>query len=529
MYHCRPLCHPFRLIINPSHVPPQFHSRERNRVHARKTRKHKKVQMEGIQTTIENLQEEGRRMRLAVTEWYTANILLVMRGPEAEKEEAGAEVAAASAGDEEDSNSSPPAPPPITSTKCESNSSSDSNSNRSSRTSDGLLNKYMNVQAFLERTNAAAAANNKAYDEAQNRAASENGFGDDTSSVGDLEEEEGKAGGVGVRGRCKYAPEDRERIRRERNRIHAKRTRDRRKKFMEESEKVMTRLMKENEELRQMLDLIYGDRAPPGVAQQQHLVGGCQMLPYHQQQQQQQHQQQQLLMLQRSVGEGESSVASSSNSTSSASSTATGSGGVKKDKTSSGASHGSTTKRKQRPQHQHREEVDGSEGSEQEGLGEEEQLEEELEEEDDNDDEGSDDGGEGHEGKAPGGTVSKQLSPRWSEVPPSQVGEHWATSRPHLASSSPRYFGGTAISPLSVAPYPPPPPHLGLSSGSCNNHHHGATASPHTSTEQQQQQNGTSMMRAIGPMVGGGMGILPGGAGGGGLEMKVEPSGVEAV
>jgi hypothetical protein len=38
--------------------------------------------------------------------------------------------------------------------------------------------------------------------------------------------------------RCKYAPEDRERIRRERNRIHAKRTRDRRKKFMEDSEKV---------------------------------------------------------------------------------------------------------------------------------------------------------------------------------------------------------------------------------------------------------------------------------------------------
>lgn len=41
-----------------------------------------------------------------------------------------------------------------------------------------------------------------------------------------------------TRTRCKYAPEDRERIRRERNRIHAKRTRDRRKKFMEDSEKV---------------------------------------------------------------------------------------------------------------------------------------------------------------------------------------------------------------------------------------------------------------------------------------------------
>jgi hypothetical protein len=38
--------------------------------------------------------------------------------------------------------------------------------------------------------------------------------------------------------KAKYAPEDRERIRKERNRLHAKKTRDRRKQLMQDSEKV---------------------------------------------------------------------------------------------------------------------------------------------------------------------------------------------------------------------------------------------------------------------------------------------------
>ena len=141
-------------------------------------------------------------MRLAVMEWYTANILLVMRGPE----------------------------------------TSDSPADN------GLLSKYMEVQAFLERTS----GNNGGADgpsKDQSLDGDEDGKGGngascstdgetrDDVSIGDGEDtDEGKVSWRG--GRCKYAPEDRERIRRERNRIHAKRTRDRRKKFMEESEKV---------------------------------------------------------------------------------------------------------------------------------------------------------------------------------------------------------------------------------------------------------------------------------------------------
>lgn len=109
-------------------------------------------------------------------------------------------------------------------------------------------------------------------EEAEIGAASECGYSEDGSQLPSVS----TSGDVGEgarkgKGRCKYAPEERERIRRERNRIHAKRTRDRRKKFMMDSEKVMGRLMKQNDELRQMLDRIYGPRSP--------IAGGVAGLP----------------------------------------------------------------------------------------------------------------------------------------------------------------------------------------------------------------------------------------------------------
>lgn len=453
-------------LIMISHLTLKTHSRERNRVHARKTRKRKKVQMESIQVTIENLQEEGRRMRLAVTEWYTANILLVMRGPEAEKEEA--------------LKSEAPNHAPNSGPQCKGQPSGSAPAGSTTGANDGLLSKYMTVQSFLERTNAAVAANNKAYEEAQSRAASESGLMDDSSSLGDADEaDEGKAGGA--RGRCKYAPEDRERIRRERNRIHAKRTRDRRKRFMEESEKVMTRLLKENEELRQMLDLIYGDHAPVAGNQpgRSHPPQPSHHLPPHPQLAQSFAQfpsNGQALYPAAPVpqggasGEG-SSVASSSTTFSSASSQATGSVTMTTGKTPEENSHHSGNGRAPRPEGARVGQEGGSQGSEQEGLGDEDEDDDEVEEEEEEDERAY---------KAP-----KQVSPRWSEVPPSQVGEHWATSRPHLAA--PSHQSGLR----SVPPYPlsfPP-----TSAGTTQN---GAP----TDVGTEYKVEGSSMMRAIAPM-----------------------------
>ena len=55
--------------------------------------------------------------------------------------------------------------------------------------------------------------------------------------------------------RGKYTPEERERVRRERNRMHAKRTRDRKKMFLEESEQLIKRMKSDNGSMRKFLDL----------------------------------------------------------------------------------------------------------------------------------------------------------------------------------------------------------------------------------------------------------------------------------
>ncbi|CAM9596209.1 unnamed protein product, partial [Phaeothamnion confervicola] len=53
-------------------------SRERNRIHARKTRQRKKAQIQSLQGRAEELRDEQRRLRQALKERKTASILLVM-------------------------------------------------------------------------------------------------------------------------------------------------------------------------------------------------------------------------------------------------------------------------------------------------------------------------------------------------------------------------------------------------------------------------------------------------------------------
>eukprot|EP00968_Pinguiococcus_pyrenoidosus_P010182 scaffold803_cov310-Pinguiococcus_pyrenoidosus.AAC.95 len=55
------------------------------------------------------------------------------------------------------------------------------------------------------------------------------------------------------RRRGKYTPEERDRVRRERNRMHAKRTRDRKKIFLEESENLILKMEGENQQMRRYL------------------------------------------------------------------------------------------------------------------------------------------------------------------------------------------------------------------------------------------------------------------------------------
>jgi hypothetical protein len=57
----------------------QFDSRERNKMHARKTRERKKIQTIALQKRVKELKEEGARLRMLVDETYIAGSLLGLK------------------------------------------------------------------------------------------------------------------------------------------------------------------------------------------------------------------------------------------------------------------------------------------------------------------------------------------------------------------------------------------------------------------------------------------------------------------
>ena len=57
----------------------RFVSRERNKIHARKTRERKKLQTVALQTRLKELEDEGKRLRTLVDETYIAGSLLGLR------------------------------------------------------------------------------------------------------------------------------------------------------------------------------------------------------------------------------------------------------------------------------------------------------------------------------------------------------------------------------------------------------------------------------------------------------------------
>ena len=186
----------------------QQRSRERNRMHAKKTRQRKKAQMDAMGLRVEALEVEAKAFRSAVEERYTAFILLNMVACPA------ASPAAAATYEE--------APPPSLAEIME------------------TIGEGPNSKAQRA---AAVVGGSDDGDNAEGGHAAE-GDGDE----GD-EGDEG-AGGKRTRRRGKYSQEERETIRRERNRMHAKKTRDRKKVFLEEAEQTIARMERINSKLR---------------------------------------------------------------------------------------------------------------------------------------------------------------------------------------------------------------------------------------------------------------------------------------
>jgi len=165
-------------------------SRERNRVHARKTRARKKQQAEALQYRIGELKTDGDRLRQMVDERYTASVLLGM--------------------------------------------------SRTIVTQGDGTNEEIEIQSSKSICGNAYAdlmANPRWYSGAD---------GDNMSSSASTDATQKKR-------RSKYSPQERDKIRRERNRMHAKRTRDRKKMFLEASENVISNMETESYLLRSYL------------------------------------------------------------------------------------------------------------------------------------------------------------------------------------------------------------------------------------------------------------------------------------
>lgn len=194
-------------------------SRERNRMHARKTRQRKKEHIQNLQNQADSLKEEQLKLRQVINEKNTASILVGLFATEEKKE--GAEVdpeierlLLRPADDIPDATKVPELPAlhlPGQSRK-----------------------KVKGGASVVEVTT------------------------DLTQTQHELPDDGIDYGLLG-KDRSQCTPAELDKIRRERNRMHAKRTRDRKRIFMEEMEGIIKKLEQENELLREHLVTLGGD------------------------------------------------------------------------------------------------------------------------------------------------------------------------------------------------------------------------------------------------------------------------------
>jgi len=190
-------------------------SRERNKMHARKTRQRKKEHMTLLESRVEDLKKEQMNIKLRIKEKNTANILIGMfasSGNDTQPFLCGSKamidpkIDALLKRKEEDTPDASKIPdlPAL------------------------ILPGNHNKRRKVEATSTTICAEQEYPDD-----------GIDYDLLG--------------KDRTSCSPEELDKIRKERNRMHAKRTRDRKRIFMEEMEKIIKQLESENELLHQHL------------------------------------------------------------------------------------------------------------------------------------------------------------------------------------------------------------------------------------------------------------------------------------
>lgn len=196
-------------------------SRERNRMHARKTRQRKKEHMANLQNRANELKEQQLKLRQAVNEKNTASILVGLFAKEDDKQDKVEdprveELLTRSADDIPDASKVSELPALI------------------------LPGHHASKKAASSAATATSSADPKKPQHV---------LPDDGIDYNLLSKD-----------RSKCTPEELDRIRRERNRMHAKRTRDRKRVFMEEMEEIIKKISSENELLQEHLVSLGGER-----------------------------------------------------------------------------------------------------------------------------------------------------------------------------------------------------------------------------------------------------------------------------
>lgn len=207
-------------------MPRQFRtshaSRERNRVHARKTRQRKKEQMQTLQGRADELKQEQVRLKQCINEKNTASILVGLFATSGEK---------------------------------------DVSQQAEDPQVEQLLTRPAEEIPDATKVTELPALILPGQHNSRRGKVTEDSANEDTADDGIDYQLLGKD-------RSKCTPEELDKIRRERNRMHAKRTRDRKRLFMEEMSVLCEILASENELLRSHLRKLGGD-CPPGPTSEQ--------------------------------------------------------------------------------------------------------------------------------------------------------------------------------------------------------------------------------------------------------------------
>jgi hypothetical protein len=215
-------------------------SRERNKMHARKTRQRKKEHMNQLESRVQGLKQRQLNLKLLIKEKNTASILLGMLSRTVTSSAGGNDASSVNGNNVNVGNA----------TTCSSNTG---RGNDNANAASGNIDNSNAIAKNGTRTDTDADQSALILPGHHNKRRKTEAGGDGGSNAKQEYPNDGIDYELLGKDRTSCTPEELDRIRKERNRMHAKRTRDRKRIFMEEMEKIISQLEAENDILEQHL------------------------------------------------------------------------------------------------------------------------------------------------------------------------------------------------------------------------------------------------------------------------------------